>query len=107
MSRILVFTLGAVAVISGVLAGQQRQPLQLPAPSQARPNPGQNVPRPEGALPTVPAGFVVDVYYDNIQGPRFMEWAPNGDLFVTQTQQNAVRGMNSHGLPAPSATRKP
>src|SRR5574341_2396394 len=90
MNRILAMTVTVLVVISAVIAGQQRQALQLPAPSPARPNPGQNIPRPEGALPKAPAGFSVDIYVDNIAGPRIMEWAPNGDLFVSQTQQNAV-----------------
>jgi glucose/arabinose dehydrogenase len=102
MKRIAVLMSSAVVLISVVFAGQQRPPLQLPAPSQAQPNPGQNIPRPAGAMPTVPAGFTVDVYFDNIEGPRMMEFAANGDLFVTQTQPNAVgvlRDTNKDGLP--------
>jgi glucose/arabinose dehydrogenase len=102
MKRILILTLSGAFALSVVLIGQQRQAPQLPAPSQARPNPGQNVPRPDGAMPKVPAGFTVDLYFDNIQQPRMMEWAPNGDLFVTQTAQNAVallRDTNNDGMP--------
>jgi glucose/arabinose dehydrogenase len=102
MKRISVLILCGAFVLSAVLIAQQRQAPPLPAPSQARPNPGQNIPRPEGAMPKVPAGFTVDVYFDNIQQPRMMEWAPNGDLFVTQTQSNTVavlKDTNNDGTP--------
>lgn len=102
MKRILILMLSGAVALSAVLVAQQRQAPQLPAPSPARPNPGQNIPRPEGAMPKAPAGFTVDVYFDNIQGPRIMEWAPNGDLFVSQTQPNVVavlRDTNNDGLP--------
>jgi len=92
--------LSAILAISAAMLAQQRAP-QLPQPTQATPNPGQNIPRPEGAMPKVPAGFTVDVYFDNIQAPRMMEWAPNGDLFVTQTQPNTVavlRDTNNDGI---------
>src|SRR5262245_18366601 len=88
MKRTFVLVCNAVIAISALLAAQQRQALQLPAPSEARPNPGQNIAQPEAAMPTAPSGFTVDVYFDNIQAPRMMEWASNAELFVTQTQPN-------------------
>ena len=102
MKRIFVLVISGALALSAVLIAQQRQAPQLPAPSQARPNPGNNVARPERSLPKVPPGFTVDVFFDNIQGPRMMEWAPNGDLFVTQTGQNVVallQDTNNDGLP--------
>lgn len=102
MKRILVFTLSGAFALSAVLVAQQRQAPQLPAPSPAQPNPGTWVARPERAMPQVPAGFTVDIYVDNIQGPRMMEWSPNGDLFVSQTGQNVValiRDTNNDGTP--------
>ncbi len=53
-------------------------------------------------MPKAPAGFTVDIYFDDIQQPRHMEWSPNGDLFLTQTQQNAVsvlKDTNNDGKP--------
>jgi len=40
------------------------------------------VERPEGATPSVPAGFVVGTFAEGLRGPRRMALAPNGDLFV-------------------------
>src|SRR5262245_14720554 len=100
MRNSILIAIGA-AVIGAAVAAQQRQP-QLPAPSQARPNPSRVVPRPEGALPKAPDGFTVSVFADDLQGARMMEYAPNGDLFVTQTSANSItvlRDTNNDGTP--------
>src|SRR5215813_4375956 len=95
--------LGAICVSVAVVAQQRQQNIpQLPAPSDARPNFGRVVDRPEGALPKAPAGFTVELYADNVPGARLMEFAPNGDLFVSQPAQNAVmilRDTNKDGKP--------
>src|SRR5262245_48466460 len=99
-SRIIIFIVLAIASVSLAVLAQQNS--QVPAVSEAKPNPGQNVARPEGAMPKVPAGFTVDIYADNLPGARIMEWAPNGDLFVAQTAGNAVgilRDTNKDGVP--------
>jgi hypothetical protein len=62
---------------------------QLPAVGPARANRGGNVPIPAGALPTAPAGFTVSPYAE-LQGPRMMVYAPNGDLFVSSPTTNAI-----------------
>src|SRR5437764_14065913 len=96
------FLIGSGALALGaVMLAQQRA--QLPEPQAPHPNPSRVVSRPEGAMPKVPAGFTVDIYADNIQGPRMMEWAPNGDLFVSQTSTNTVavlRDTNTDRTPA-------
>src|SRR5436190_23269772 len=92
--------LGILSVSLAILA-QQNLP-QVPAVSSARPNFGSVVPKPEGAMPKAPAGFTVELYADNIPGARLMEFAPNGDLFVSQPSQNAVmilRDTNKDGKP--------
>lgn len=92
--------MGAVSICA-VLAGQQRPP-QLPAPSQARPNPSRVIPRPEGAQLKAPEGFTVSIYADDLQAARMMEWAPNGDLFVSQPGANRItllRDTNNDGTP--------
>jgi glucose/arabinose dehydrogenase len=100
-SRILVLLgLGAVSVSAAILA--QRGPLTLPVPTDAHPNFGTVVDRPNGAMPKVPAGFTVELYADNVPGARLMEFAPNGDLFVSQPAQNAVmilRDTKKTGIP--------
>jgi glucose/arabinose dehydrogenase len=104
MKRILILTCGGAFALGIAVMAQQRAPQanQLPAPMEPHPNFSMVVARPEGAMPKVPAGFTVDVYADNIQAPRMMEWSPNGDLFVSQTQQGAIavlRDTNNDGVP--------
>src|SRR5438093_2273535 len=101
MKRNFVFICAGAFALGAVLMAQQHGP-QLPEPQAAHPNPSRTVPKPEGAMPKVPAGFTVDIYADNIRGPRMMEWAPNGNLFVSQTAINTVavlRDTNNDGLP--------
>jgi len=92
--------IGAVSVCA-VLMAQQRVP-QLPEPTAPHPNPSRPIPKPEGATLKAPDGFNVSIYYDNLQGPRMMEWAPNGDLFVSQTGTSTIavlRDTNNDGTP--------
>jgi glucose/arabinose dehydrogenase/cytochrome c2 len=49
------------------------------------------VPRPEGAQPQAPAGFKVGTFAQGLQGPRLMRRAPNGDIFLTETQSGRVK----------------
>ena len=51
------------------------------------------VPKPENARLQVPAGFSVAVFTSDVQGPRAMRVAPNGDIFVTETQAGRVKVM--------------
>ena len=56
---------------------------------------------PAGAMPAVPAGFKVEVFAENLKGPRQVRRAPNGDLFVmeqTAGQITILRG-NKNGKP--------
>src|SRR5687767_15708695 len=89
----------------------------LPAPGTGTANAGRNVPKPEGVLPTVPAGFTVTTYAE-LPTPRMMAYAPNGDLFVSSPASNTIvvlRDANSDGTfeacsvfaagPAPGAGR--
>src|SRR5437773_7807747 len=90
-----------VLCASAAILAQEKIAVVAP-PSEPRPNFGRVVDRPEGAMPKVPAGFMVELYADNIAGARMMEFAPNGDLFVSQPSQNAVmilRDTNKDGKP--------
>jgi glucose/arabinose dehydrogenase len=48
------------------------------------------MPRLDGALPKVPEGFSVSIFADDLQSARMIEYAPNGDLFVSQTAGNRI-----------------
>src|SRR5215475_11409151 len=100
-SRILAFLFLGAVTVSAVIFAQQNLP-PLPAPTDAKPNFGSVVPRPDAALPKVPAGFTAELYADDVPNARMMVFAPNDDLFVSQPSQNAVmilRATNKNGLP--------
>lgn len=49
------------------------------------------VARPEGAMPQVPAGFKVDMFATGLTKPRMIRTAPNGDLFIAESEANRIR----------------
>ncbi len=66
------------------------------------------VPRPAGAWPKAPAGFKVALYADGLDEPRLMRFAPNGDLFVADSEIDrkpdtgkirVFRGVDASGKP--------
>ncbi|HXJ16673.1 MAG TPA: sorbosone dehydrogenase family protein [Candidatus Polarisedimenticolia bacterium] len=77
-------------------------PADLPKPyaTKSVANPPKIVPRPSGAMPQAPAGFKVQLYADNLKGPRLIRTAPNGDLFVAESFSGRIsvfRGMTKDG----------
>jgi glucose/arabinose dehydrogenase len=65
----------------------------LPAPgaTPAVANRSNIVPKPENAWPQVVPGFKVERLATGLEGPRQIEIAPNGDLFIAETEANQIR----------------
>ena len=57
----------------------------------------QVVDRPEGAELMVPEGFSVEVFTSELQAPRKMVVAPNGDIFVAETSSGRIKVMRPNG----------
>lgn len=68
------------------------RPSDLPPPHATASvnNPPTVVPRPEGAVLTVPPGFTIAEWADSLSNPRIVTVAPNGDVFVAESQANRV-----------------
>jgi glucose/arabinose dehydrogenase len=65
----------------------------LPPPfatSSAR-NPPRVVDPPSGAMLHVPAGFKVEKFADDLDAPRILRVAPNGDVFVAETAAGRIK----------------
>jgi glucose/arabinose dehydrogenase len=62
------------------------------------------VERPADARLRLPPGFTIDVYARDLKGPRTLRVAPNGDVFVTETQGGRIRVLrpSADGLRAAS-----
>ena len=76
----------------------------LPAPfaTKSAGNGPQLAPRPANAWPQAPAGFKVGLYASGLNGPRLILTAPNGDLFVAESEAGDIkvfRGISSAGTP--------
>lgn len=68
-------------------------PLTLPAPfNTPSANNGPRVVPPEpGALPHVPTGYHISVWSADAHNPRNMVLAPNGDVFVVESNRGRIR----------------
>jgi glucose/arabinose dehydrogenase len=82
-------------------------PNDLPAPSATRSafNGPRVVERPAGAMLRVPAGFVVQAFAGGLRGPRIVQVAPNGDIFVAESAAGRIRILRAaDGASSPQQT---
>jgi glucose/arabinose dehydrogenase len=90
--RSLVFSTLLVAAIPAAAQVTHGMKPNLPAPfatKSAGNGPNEKKP-PAGFLPTVPAGFQVNIFAKDLKRPRFMAVAPNGDIFVAETGNSQI-----------------
>jgi glucose/arabinose dehydrogenase len=76
--------------------------LPAPAPDQSVDNGPLVVPRPANAWPQAPKGFKVDLYATGLDNPRLLRTAPNGDLFLAESETGKIRvfrGVGADGKP--------
>jgi glucose/arabinose dehydrogenase len=64
----------------------------LPAPyaTESVRNHPRQVAQPNGAVPQVPTGFQVEKFAENLAKPRQIRTAPNGDLFIAESEANRI-----------------
>jgi glucose/arabinose dehydrogenase len=96
----LVVPLGGLLFAQKTTVQQQPQADRLPPVSVPSPNRGNLVEKPSEVMPMVPAGFTISVYAE-VQSPRMMVYAPNGDLFVSSPATNSItvlRDTNNDGV---------
>jgi glucose/arabinose dehydrogenase len=80
----------------------------LPPPhaTLATANPARVIARPADAKPKAPFGFAVDLLVKDLHGPRVLRTAPNGDVFLAESEGGRVlvlRGADeAEGSPAAS-----
>ena len=74
--------------------------LPQPYASKSSSNGPDVVARPEKAWPVAPAGFKVEMYASGLDNPRLLRTAPNGDIFLAESDPGRIRvfrGMSSDG----------
>jgi glucose/arabinose dehydrogenase len=74
----------------------------LPAPyaTESATNGPKVVARPQDAWPEAPPGFKVQLYAEGLNNPRLMRTAPNGDIFLAETNGGDIkifRGITQKG----------
>ncbi len=88
------FVVGILLFLPSILPAQVtngKKP-QLPAPfaTKSAGNPPEETKPPKGFLPTVPAGFRVNVFATDFDEPRWLTVAPNGDIFLADTHGGKI-----------------
>ena len=63
--------------------------LPQPYATQSAENGRKVVARPENVWPVAPAGFKVELYATGLENPRTLRTAPNGDIFLTESEPAA------------------
>jgi glucose/arabinose dehydrogenase len=76
----------------------------LPQPfvTKSANNGADTVARPANAWPIAPAGFKVEQYAAGLDNPRLLRIAPNGDIFLAESDPGRIRvfrGMTADGKP--------
>jgi glucose/arabinose dehydrogenase len=80
--------------------------LPQPYATQSADNGPELVSRPDSAWPVAPAGFNVQLYATGLDNPRLLRTAPNGDVFLAESDSGRIRvfrGMTNDGKPEQSA----
>jgi glucose/arabinose dehydrogenase len=68
-----------------------------PAPEQSVDNGPKVVPRPNDAWPKAPAGFKVTLYATDLDNPRLIRTAPNGDIFLAESETGKIKIFRGEG----------
>jgi len=74
--------------------------LPQPFATQSSNNGAELVTRPANAWPVAPAGFKVELYASGLDNPRLLRTAPNGDVFLAESEPGRIRvfrGMTGDG----------
>src|SRR5262244_4579589 len=84
----------------------RRKITELPPPNATRSasNPPRVIARPVSAVPRVPPGFQVELFVSNLHDPRMVRVAPNGDIFIAESEPGRIRVLRAaDGAAAPSS----
>ena len=84
----------------------RRKITELPPPYATRSaaNSPRVVAKPAAAAPKVPPGFQVELFAANLRDPRVLRVAPNGDIFVAESEPGRIRVLRAaDGADKPSS----
>jgi glucose/arabinose dehydrogenase len=84
----------------------RRKITDLPPPYATRSasNPPRVIAKPVSAAPNVPPGFQVELFTSNLRDPRTVRVAPNGDIFIAESEPGRIRVLRAaDGAAKPSS----
>jgi glucose/arabinose dehydrogenase len=81
----LIFTLCLSSIAPAQVTRGQKPKLPPPFATNSAGNGPDRAKPPAGFLPTVPAGFRLNVFAADFKQPRWLTVAPNGDIFLAET----------------------
>jgi len=84
----------------------RRKITELPPPNATRSasNPPRVIAKPASAAPKVPPGFQVELFVTNLHDPRTIRVAPNGDIFIAESEPGRIRVLRAtDGAAKPSS----
>jgi glucose/arabinose dehydrogenase len=84
----------------------RRKITHLPPPYATRSasNPPRVIAKPASATPKVPPGFEVELFVSNLRDPRTVRGAPNGDIFIAESEPGRIRVLRAaEGAAKPSS----
>src|SRR5260370_3344350 len=84
---LLAFTFFLPSVALSQVTHGQKPKLPVPFATNSAGNGPRSARPPAGFLPTVPAGFRLNVYAADFKRPRGVTVAPNGDIFLADNGQ--------------------
>jgi glucose/arabinose dehydrogenase len=67
------------------------QDLPQPYATQSAENGAELVPRPDNVWPVTLPGFKVELYASGLENPRWLRTAPNGDIFLAESDAGRIR----------------
>jgi len=82
---VLIFTLCLSSIAPAQVTRGQKPKLPPPFATNSAGNGPDRAKPPAGFLPTVPAGFRLNVFAADFKQPRWLTVAPNGDIFLAET----------------------
>src|SRR6202521_6089874 len=74
--------------------------LPQPYATESAENAAELVARPDNVWPAAPGGFKVELYGSGLENPRTLRTAPNGDIFLAESDPGRIRefrGLTSDG----------
>jgi glucose/arabinose dehydrogenase len=77
----------------------RRKITELPPPYATRSssNPPRVIAKPISAAPKVPPGFQVELFASKLRDPRTVRVAPNGDIFIAESEPGRIRVLRADG----------